>query len=81
MVFQAIGEPPLFLASSVYFAVKEAVSSARADAGHDGKFRLDSPATPERVRMACEDQFTDMVSRNDQSFFFFFFFFFLYPAT
>ena len=60
--FQAIGEPPLFLSSSVFFAVKEAILSARADTGHDGNFPLNSPATPERVRMACEDQFTDMVS-------------------
>lgn len=57
---KAIGEPPFFLASSVFFAVKEAIMSARADAGHDGNFRLDSPATPERVRMSCEDQFTEM---------------------
>ena len=46
----------------MFFAVKEAILSARSDAGHDGNFRLDSPATPERVRMACEDQFTEMVS-------------------
>ena len=45
----------------MFFAVKEAILSARADAGHDGNFRLDSPATPERVRMSCEDQFTEMV--------------------
>ena len=45
----------------MFFAVKEAIASARADAGHDGGFQLDSPATPERVRMACEDQFTKMV--------------------
>lgn len=61
MCLQAIGEPPLFLASSVFFATKDAIASARADAGHHGNFILPSPATPERVRMACEDQFTDMV--------------------
>ncbi|KAL4238443.1 hypothetical protein ACF0H5_003151 [Mactra antiquata] len=57
---KAIGEPPLFLSSSVFFAVKEAIASARSDAGHDGNFSLPSPATPERVRMACEDQFTEL---------------------
>jgi len=36
--------------------------SARADAGYHGNFRLDSPATPERVRMACKDEFTELVS-------------------
>ncbi|XP_053396021.1 xanthine dehydrogenase/oxidase-like isoform X1 [Mercenaria mercenaria] len=57
---KAIGEPPLFLSSSVFFAAKDAIASARADAGHHGNFILPSPATPERVRMACEDQFTDL---------------------
>lgn len=61
VILQAIGEPPLFLASSVFFATKEAILSARADAGYHGNFRLDSPATPERVRMACKDEFTQLV--------------------
>jgi xanthine dehydrogenase/oxidase len=60
-IFQAIGEPPLFLSSSVFFAVKDAIASARADAGYHGNFTLPSPATPERIRMSCEDQFTDLV--------------------
>ncbi|XP_078590817.1 xanthine dehydrogenase/oxidase-like isoform X1 [Branchiostoma floridae x Branchiostoma japonicum] len=55
---KAVGEPPLFLASSVFFAIKDAICSARADAGLKGTFRLDSPATAECIRMACEDQFT-----------------------
>lgn len=61
--FQAIGEPPLFLSASVFFAVKDAISSARGDAGHGNMFQLNSPATPENIRMACQDQFTDLVSR------------------
>jgi xanthine dehydrogenase/oxidase len=63
---KAVGEPPLFLGSSVYFAIKEAIQSARKDfrteaatAGEtnpDGHYlRLDSPATCEKVRMACLD--------------------------
>ena len=37
-----------------------AIYAARADGGHGGGyFRLDSPATPERLRMACADQFTE----------------------
>ena len=48
----------------MFFAVKEAILSARKETGNSGKFRLDSPATPERVRMACEDEFTDMVGRS-----------------
>ena len=38
--------------------VQEAVYSAREDAGHKGWFELDSPATPERLRMACADHLT-----------------------
>ncbi|XP_013399614.1 xanthine dehydrogenase/oxidase-like [Lingula anatina] len=55
---KGVGEPPLMLAASVFYAIKDAISSARADAGKSRTFRLDSPATSERIRMACEDQFT-----------------------
>ncbi|XP_067668816.1 xanthine dehydrogenase/oxidase-like [Haliotis asinina] len=56
---KGIGEPPLFLASSVFFALKNAIKSARKDEGVTGDFRLDSPATPEKIRMACKDRFTE----------------------
>lgn len=55
---KAVGEPPLFLAASVFFAVKDAVRSARSESGLKGPFRLDSPATAERIRTACSDRFT-----------------------
>ncbi|KAK2141206.1 hypothetical protein LSH36_1140g00006 [Paralvinella palmiformis] len=55
---KAIGEPPLFLSSSVFFAIHDAISAARHDAGYDNYFTLHSPATAERIRMACVDQFT-----------------------
>ncbi|XP_050346647.1 xanthine dehydrogenase-like [Nymphalis io] len=58
---KAIGEPPLFLAASVYFAIKEAIKSARSDAGFDKEFVLDVPATCARIRMACEDHITEQV--------------------
>ncbi|XP_066529339.1 xanthine dehydrogenase/oxidase isoform X2 [Hoplias malabaricus] len=57
---KAVGEPPLFLAASVFYAIKDAISAARAESGFTGPFRLDSPATPERIRNACEDKFTKM---------------------
>ena len=60
--FQAIGEPPLCLAASVFYAIKNAIVAAREDNGLSGHFRLDSPATCERIRMACEDRFTKQVS-------------------
>lgn len=53
---KAVGEPPLFLGSSAFFAVKEAIYAARRDAGlGDAHFELRSPVTPERARMACGD--------------------------
>merc|ERR1712137_566090 len=53
------GEPPFFLASSVLFAIKEACSSARSDAGLDNQsWKLNCPATAERIRNACVDDFT-----------------------
>lgn len=61
---QAVGEPPLFLAASVFYAIKDAIASARAESGLIGPFRLDSPATPERIRNACEDRFTKLVCSN-----------------
>uniref|UniRef100_A0A8C9SVW9 Xanthine dehydrogenase/oxidase n=1 Tax=Scleropages formosus TaxID=113540 RepID=A0A8C9SVW9_SCLFO len=58
---KAVGEPPLFLAASVFYAIKDAITAARAESGLRGPFRLDSPATPERIRNACEDSFTKLV--------------------
>jgi len=59
---QAVGEPPLFLAASVFYAIKDAIKAARKEQGITGPFRLDSPATAERIRMGCEDQITKRVS-------------------
>ncbi|XP_039197687.1 xanthine dehydrogenase/oxidase [Crotalus tigris] len=57
---KAVGEPPLFLAASVFYAIKDAIVSAREESGLKGIFRLDSPATPERIRNACVDSFTKL---------------------
>uniref|UniRef100_A0A3B4XUX8 Xanthine dehydrogenase/oxidase n=1 Tax=Seriola lalandi dorsalis TaxID=1841481 RepID=A0A3B4XUX8_SERLL len=57
---KAVGEPPLFLAASVFYAIKDAISAARAEAGISGPFRLDSPASAERIRNACSDRFTKL---------------------
>lgn len=53
---KGIGEPPLLLSVSVLMAIKEAVKAAREEIGLLGYFRLDCPATVERIRMACGDQ-------------------------
>ena len=58
---KAVGEPPLFLAASVFFAIKNAIRSARQDAGVSPVFHLDSPATSERIRIGCEDNFVQQV--------------------
>ena len=55
---KAIGEPPLFLGASAFYAARHAILAARKDAGHNGHIPLNSPLTPERARMACIDQFT-----------------------
>ena len=55
---KAVGEPPFFLAASAWCALRQAAAAARSDAGHSGFFRLDAPATPERVRMVCADAIT-----------------------
>jgi len=65
---KAVGEPPLFLAVSALFAVKEAIGAARLDFLHESNgaepdgnaasfrdLRLDAPLTCEKVRMACLD--------------------------
>jgi xanthine dehydrogenase/oxidase len=62
---KAVGEPPLFLAASAFFAIKDAIAAARKDAGHPGYFVLDTPATPERIRMACADEFTKPFAKPD----------------
>lgn len=58
---QAIGEPPLFLAASVFYAIKQAIKSARSENGLMEYFEFWSPATVERIRLACQDQFVTMV--------------------
>lgn len=62
---RGVGEPPFFMGSAVFFAIRDALRSARrsngveAEVGVDeaegGLLRLESPATPERIRLACED--------------------------
>ena len=48
---KAVGEPPFMLGVSVFEAISMAVASV---AGYRECPRLDAPATPERVLMACE---------------------------
>lgn len=50
---KSTGEPPLVLANTVFFAIKHAILAARQDAGHTEWFELESPATVERIQLAC----------------------------
>ena len=77
---RGVGEPPLFMGSSVFFAIRAAIRAARggreeskSDNGTNGEgtngtrndnkanvLSLQSPATVERIRIACDD---DIVRR------------------
>uniref|UniRef100_A0A8C7UWJ4 Aldehyde oxidase 6 n=1 Tax=Oncorhynchus mykiss TaxID=8022 RepID=A0A8C7UWJ4_ONCMY len=63
---KGIGEPVLFLGSSVFFAIKDAVAAARVEAGMVGPFTLNSPATPERTCLACNTPFTQKIPASKQ---------------
>ncbi|XP_066134993.1 aldehyde oxidase [Saccopteryx bilineata] len=61
---KGLGESGMFLGCSVFFAIHDAVKAARQERGLSGPFTLNSPLTPERIRMACEDKFTKMIPRD-----------------
>ncbi|KAF9578114.1 hypothetical protein BGW38_006258, partial [Lunasporangiospora selenospora] len=52
---KGVGEPPFFLGTSVYFAIRDALKYARVDNGLKGSFSLPVPATPEKIRMLVGD--------------------------
>lgn len=52
---RGVGEPPLFMGSSVFFAIRDALRAARKQYGVDEVLSLQSPATPERIRVSCAD--------------------------
>jgi xanthine dehydrogenase/oxidase len=62
---KGIGEPSLLLAASVFFALKQACVAYRQQQGFSEYFTLNSPATVERLRMACADEFTHRACPNE----------------
>lgn len=60
---KAVGEPPLFMASAVFFAIKEAIIAARKGYDEDlgPEFEFNAPATAARIRMACGNLFVEEV--------------------
>jgi xanthine dehydrogenase/oxidase len=57
---KSTGEPPLVLASSVFFAIRHAIAAARAESGSTDWFELASPATVERIQTACKVHARDL---------------------
>ena len=55
-----VGEPPMVLANSVFFAVKAAIRASRLERGLNGLFRFDAPATVQEIRRACEVSVDDL---------------------
>ncbi|KAK3105888.1 hypothetical protein FSP39_007988 [Pinctada imbricata] len=58
---KGVGEPPLLLGVSVHLALNDAISAARAGQGIVDHYRLPCPATPDKIRLACGDQFSKKV--------------------
>ncbi|KAI1969530.1 hypothetical protein LOZ51_003131 [Ophidiomyces ophidiicola] len=52
---RGVGEPPLFMGSAVFFAIRDALKAARQQWGMNDILSLQSPATPERIRISCCD--------------------------
>lgn len=53
MSSRGIGEPPLVLSTSAFFAIKQAIMAARRDQGDDTWFTMPAPATVGRVQQHC----------------------------
>ena len=66
---KGVGEPPLLLAASVFFALKQACMAYRRQQGLTEYFTLHSPATVERLRMACADEFTQRACPTEHELF------------
>jgi len=52
---RGVGEPPLFMGSAVFFAIRDALKAARSQWGVEEVLQLQSPATPEHIRVSCAD--------------------------
>lgn len=52
---RGVGEPPLFMGSAVFFAIRNALKAARKQWGEESVLNLHSPATVERIRVSCAD--------------------------
>ncbi|KAM4627027.1 aldehyde oxidase 2-like isoform 1-T1 [Discoglossus pictus] len=62
---RGLGETAVFFGCSVFFALKYAVDAAREERGLPKEYPFNSPAGPERLRMACADHLTKMIPRDN----------------
>lgn len=53
---KATGEPAILLGIATFFALKQAITAARKDAGVTGWFELPAPCTPAVAQLACAVQ-------------------------
>ena len=60
MQSKGVGEPPLVLSSTVFFAVKKAIIAARQDRGNHDWFEMSAPATVEKIRKHCNVSMQDL---------------------
>lgn len=56
---KALEDLSLFLGSSVFFAIKDAILAARQHIGLPGTILLPIPARPQHIRMACGNHLID----------------------
>ncbi|PGG99147.1 xanthine dehydrogenase [Blastomyces parvus] len=63
---RGVGEPPLFMGSAVFFAIRDALKAARKQWGVEEVLSLKSPATPERIRISCCDPIVERSRVKDQ---------------
>ncbi|KAJ9201039.1 hypothetical protein DTO164E3_3788 [Paecilomyces variotii] len=70
---RGVGEPPLFMGSAVFFAIRDALKAARRQWGVTDVLSLQSPATPERIRVSCADPIVErarvLPKEGEKSFF------------
>jgi xanthine dehydrogenase/oxidase len=64
MSAKEIGEPPLVLSTSVFFATKAAIRASRVERNLSGFFRFDAPATVQEVSRACELSDADLENKS-----------------
>jgi xanthine dehydrogenase/oxidase len=58
---KATGEPPLCMSVGILFALRNAIDSARQDAGNNDYYQMDGPVTPEdvlKLTLSTKDKFT-----------------------